>query len=89
MSMDARNYTAGPAAPPELRGDLRLASEMIAPGSRVLDEGYGINRVGIAVAKERADMLSYCSDFVGDAKASGLIAGFIAEAGLRGFAVTR
>src|ERR1700761_2786406 len=55
------------------------------PGSRVLDEGYGINRVGIAVAKERADMLSYCSDFVGDAKASGLIAGFIAEAGLRGF----
>jgi methionine biosynthesis protein MetW len=41
MIMDARNYAAGPAAPPELRGDLRLASEMIAPGSRVLDIGCG------------------------------------------------
>ncbi len=37
MSMDARNF----AAPPELRGDLRLAAEMIDPGSRVLDIGCG------------------------------------------------
>src|ERR1700722_5790313 len=37
MIMDARNLTA----PPELRGDLRLASEMIAPGSRVLAIGCG------------------------------------------------
>jgi methionine biosynthesis protein MetW len=37
MSMDARNLTA----PPELRGDLRLAAAMIDPGSRVLDIGCG------------------------------------------------
>jgi methionine biosynthesis protein MetW len=37
MIMDARNF----AAPPELRGDLRLAAEMIDPGSRVLDIGCG------------------------------------------------
>jgi methionine biosynthesis protein MetW len=41
MSMDARTSTAGLAAPPVLRGDLRLASEMIEPGSRVLDIGCG------------------------------------------------
>jgi len=57
------------------------------PGSRVLGEGYGINRVGIAVAKHRRGLLSYFSEFVDEAKTSGLIARFIAEAGLRGFAV--
>ena len=39
--MDARNLTRNFAAPPELRGDLRLAAEMIEPGSRVLDIGCG------------------------------------------------
>jgi polar amino acid transport system substrate-binding protein len=57
------------------------------PGSRVLEEGYGINRVGIAVAKQRAGVLSFCSDFVDEAKADGLIARLIAEAGLHGFEV--
>jgi len=41
MSMDARNLTGNFTAPPVLRGDLRLASEMIEPGSRVLDIGCG------------------------------------------------
>jgi polar amino acid transport system substrate-binding protein len=45
------------------------------PGSRVLDEGYGVNRVGIAVAKHRPGLLSYCTEFVEDAKATGLIVG--------------
>lgn len=57
------------------------------PGSRVLAQGYGVNRVGIAVAKHRAGLRAKFSDFVEEAKASGLIARFIAEAGLRGFAV--
>lgn len=57
------------------------------PGSRVVDDGYGVNRVAIAVAKHRADLLSYFSEFVDEAKASGLIARLIAQAGLRGFAV--
>lgn len=57
------------------------------PGSRVLDEGYGVNRVGIAVAKHRAGLRSYFSDYVEEAKASGLIGRLIAKADLRGFAV--
>ena len=58
------------------------------PGSRVLDEGYGVNRVGMAVAKHRPGLFSYLAEFVEDAKASGLIVRFIAQAGLRGFQVT-
>ncbi len=60
------------------------------PGSRVLDEGYGINRVGIAVAKHRPGLRSYFSEYVEEAKASGLIGRFIETRGLggrRGFRV--
>jgi polar amino acid transport system substrate-binding protein len=57
------------------------------PGSRVLDEGYGVNRVGMAVAKHRQGLHSYLMQFVDEAKTSGLIARLIAEAGLRGFQV--
>ena len=57
------------------------------PGSRVLDEGYGVNRVGIAVAKNRPGLLSHLAEFVDEAKASGLVLRFIAQAGLRGFQV--
>ncbi len=57
------------------------------PGSRVLDEGYGINRVGMAVAKHRQSLLSYLTEFVNEAKTSGLIARLIAEAGLRSLQV--
>jgi len=54
------------------------------PGSRVLDEGYGVNRVAIAVAKHRPGLLSYCSEFVEDAKASGLFARIIENCALGG-----
>jgi polar amino acid transport system substrate-binding protein len=57
------------------------------PGSRVLAQGYGVNRVGIAVAKHRPGLHAYFSEFVENAKASGLIGRFIAEAGLSGFQV--
>jgi polar amino acid transport system substrate-binding protein len=57
------------------------------PGSRVLDDSYGINRVAIAVAKGRSGWRAYCSEFVEAAKASGLIAQIIARAALRGFQV--
>ena len=53
MSMDARNFTAGNAAPPELRGDLRLASEMIEPGSRVLDIGCGDGELLSYLSREK------------------------------------
>jgi polar amino acid transport system substrate-binding protein len=82
--LDRRNAKAEAFAAP--RHILVEYSERLL-GSRVLDEGQGINRVGIAVAKHRAGLLSYCGEFVEGAKASGLTARFIAEAGLRGFTV--
>jgi len=57
------------------------------PGSRVLDQGYGVNRVGMAVAKHRQGLLSYLTEYVEVAKASGLIARLIGDAGLSGFRV--
>jgi polar amino acid transport system substrate-binding protein len=57
------------------------------PGSHVLDDGYGVNRVGIAVAKHRQGLHSYLTEFVAEAKASGLIAQLIDDAGLSGFEV--
>jgi polar amino acid transport system substrate-binding protein len=58
-------------------------------GSHVLADGYGINNVGIAIGKEQPGRLAYISEFVEEAKASGLIAGIIARGGLRGFSVPR
>jgi polar amino acid transport system substrate-binding protein len=57
------------------------------PGSRVLDDSYGINRVAIAVQKGRAGWRAFFSEFIEEAKASGLIARIIARGALRGFQV--
>jgi polar amino acid transport system substrate-binding protein len=57
------------------------------PGSRVLDDGYGINRVAIAVQKGRSGWRAFFSEFVEEAKASGLIEQIIARGALRGFQV--
>jgi len=57
------------------------------PGACVLADGYGINRVAMAVAKGRAGWLAYVSEFVAEAKASGLIERAIAHGALRGFKV--
>jgi polar amino acid transport system substrate-binding protein len=57
------------------------------PGARVLAKGYGVNRVGIAVAKGGTGLLSYLSDFAAEAKTSGLVRRAIARGGLDGFDV--
>jgi len=57
------------------------------PGSRVLDDGYGINRAGIAIAKEQPGRLAYLGEFVEQAKRTGLIAEIIVRGKLRGFRV--
>jgi polar amino acid transport system substrate-binding protein len=57
------------------------------PGSRVLNDRYGINRVAMAVAKGRASLLAYVSEFADEGKASGLIEKIIARGALRGFDV--
>jgi polar amino acid transport system substrate-binding protein len=53
------------------------------PGSKVLTDAYGANLVGIAVPKGNAGRLAYISEFIEDAKASGLIQRAIDAGGLR------
>jgi polar amino acid transport system substrate-binding protein len=60
---------------------------MQLPGSRVLEDSYGLNRVGIAMQKGQAGRLAYISEFVEEAKASGLIQRSIERGGLREFQV--
>jgi polar amino acid transport system substrate-binding protein len=55
------------------------------PGSRVLDEHYGANLLGIAVAKDQAARLAYITEFVEQAKTSGLVQRAIEHSGLPGY----
>jgi polar amino acid transport system substrate-binding protein len=57
------------------------------PGARVLAKGYGVNRVGMAVAKGQTGLLSYLSDFAAEAKTTGLVRRAIERGGLDGFEV--
>src|SRR5262247_939610 len=69
-----------------IRG-LLLAYSAKLPGSRVLDEHYGANLVGIAVPKGHGARLAYISEFIEQAKASGLVQQAIERAGLPGYKV--
>jgi polar amino acid transport system substrate-binding protein len=59
------------------------------PGSRILTDGFGINDVGLAVAKGRLQLLAFLGDYVEEAKASGLVGRILdgAELTSRGFNV--
>jgi polar amino acid transport system substrate-binding protein len=57
------------------------------PGSHVLADRYGINRVGMAVARGRDGWHAYVCEFAEHAKASGLIQSTIEHGALRGFDV--
>ncbi len=67
--------------------DVLLDYSMELPGSRVLDDAFGVNRVGIAIRKGRPDLLAFVSALVTEAKANGTIARVIDEGSLRGFSV--
>jgi polar amino acid transport system substrate-binding protein len=67
--------------------DVLLAFSEKLPGSRVLEDRYGINRVGVAIRKGQTERLAYIGEFVEEAKASGLIGRAIERGGLRGFRV--
>ncbi len=56
-------------------------------GSRVLEDRYGANLPTMAVAKGKAGRLAYISEFVGKAKASGLVQRAIERSGERGVQV--
>jgi polar amino acid transport system substrate-binding protein len=64
-----------------------LAYSAKLPGSRVLEERYGGNLLAIAVSTVRAGWLAYFSEFVEEAKASGLVQRAIDLAGERGIRV--
>jgi polar amino acid transport system substrate-binding protein len=68
------------------RDHLIIFAEQL-PGSRVLTDRYGINRVAMAVRKGRAGWLSFASEFSQEAKASGLVRAAIEHGALRGFEV--
>jgi polar amino acid transport system substrate-binding protein len=57
------------------------------PGSRVLDEHYGANLLGMVVAKGQAARLAYITEFVEQAKASGLVQQTIEHSGLPGYKI--
>ena len=57
------------------------------PGSRVLEEHYGANLVGMVVAKGQTARLDYLSEFIEHANASGLVQQAIDRAGLPGHRV--
>ena len=54
------------------------------PGSRVLEDRFHATFAAIAVPKGQAGRLAYISDFIEEAKASGLVQRAIERAGLRG-----
>jgi polar amino acid transport system substrate-binding protein len=57
------------------------------PGSRILDEPFGVNRVGMVVPKGQTAHLAYITEFIESAKASGFVQRAIERAGLRGVRV--
>lgn len=57
-------------------------------GSRVLEDSYGANLLSIAVSRNRIGQLTYISEFVEDAKRSGLLQQILERSGQRGARVT-
>ena len=74
------NVLAGPRA-----ALLRLSAQL--PGSRVLEERFGVILYAMLVPKGHAGRLAYLSEFIEEAKASGLVRQAIERAGLRGVQV--
>lgn len=64
-----------------------LALAPQAAGSRVLEDGFGLFSYAAAVPKGSPDHLSYVSEFIEQAKVSGLVEQTIERAGLRGVKV--
>ena len=61
------------------------------PGSRILTQGFGINDVGLAVAKGEPQVLEFMTKIIQGAKSSGLVNKILFDAELisRGFNVAK
>jgi polar amino acid transport system substrate-binding protein len=57
------------------------------PGSRVLEDQYGANLVGMVVSKDQTARLAYVTEFIEQAKATGLVQQAIGRSGLAGYQV--
>jgi polar amino acid transport system substrate-binding protein len=57
------------------------------PGSRVLEDRYGANVIGMAVRKGQAEWLSYVSEFIAESKTSGSVQQAMERAGMGGIQV--
>jgi polar amino acid transport system substrate-binding protein len=66
-----------------VRGTLLEYSAKL-PGSRVLEEYYGANLLGMVVPKGQTARLAYLSEFIEQAKVSGLVQQAIERAGVPG-----
>ena len=64
-----------------------LAESVRLPGSRVLADGFAVSFDAALVPKGHAGRLAYISEFIEEAKASGLVKKIIADAGVRGVQV--
>jgi polar amino acid transport system substrate-binding protein len=64
-----------------------MAESTKVPGSRVLGDGFAVISFAALVPKGHPGRLAYVSEFVEDAKASGLVSRIIRDAGLRGVQV--
>ena len=84
--MERENLAGQADAFASIRGVL-LAHSAKLSGSRVLDEHYGDNLLGMVVPKGQAARLAYISEFIEQAKASGLVQQAIERAGLPGHKV--
>jgi polar amino acid transport system substrate-binding protein len=64
-----------------------LAESVNLPGSRVLPDGFAVISSAASVPKGHSGRLTYISEFIEEAKASGLVKRMIEDAGLRGIQV--
>jgi polar amino acid transport system substrate-binding protein len=64
---------------------LRYAAQL--PGSHVIEQRYGFNTLALAVRKGQSDRLAYLSEFVEEAKASGIVQRAIDRSGWKGLHV--
>jgi hypothetical protein len=68
--------------------DLRRLTGYAQPSpSALLEEHYGANLLGMMVAKGQTARLAYISEFIEQAKTSGLVQQAIERAGLPGFKI--
>jgi polar amino acid transport system substrate-binding protein len=81
------NLRAGKAHALACPRDVLLDYAAKLPGSRVLADAYGINRIGIAIRKGDAGRLAWISAFVEQIKASGFVQRLVESEHLRGFRV--